>query len=106
MPSLSLRRFAAWVALLTGIAQAAFAAEILIVDAKPQPERLTAAPGGILIVGSANTPFVYKVRPGLTTEEKFVDATAEGSGTFFFGVLADAATNTLWTCQLTTVPDT
>jgi sugar lactone lactonase YvrE len=45
------------------------------------------------------------VRPGATTAEKFVDASAEGPGTFFFGMLADAATNTVWTCQLTPVPD-
>jgi sugar lactone lactonase YvrE len=101
MLSLRTRRFAACAALLTGLAQAAPAAEILIADAKSQPESLTVAPGGVLIVGSASTPFVYKVRPGLTTAEKFVDASAEGPGTFFFGMLADAATNTLWTCQLT-----
>ena len=104
MPNLCVRRFAACVALLMGLAQAASAAEILIADAKSQPESLTIAPGGILIVGSASTPFVYKVRPGSTTAEKFVDASAEGDGTFFFGMLADAATNTLWTCQLTPVP--
>jgi hypothetical protein len=104
MPNLSARRLAACVALLTGLAQAASAAEILIGDAKSQPESLTVAPGGILIVGSASSPFVYKVRPGSTTAEKFVDASAEGAGTFFFGMLADAATNTLWTCQLTPVP--
>jgi sugar lactone lactonase YvrE len=56
-----------------------------------------------LIVGSASSPFIYKVRPGSTTAEKFVDASGEGAGTFFFGMLADAATNTLWACQLTTV---
>jgi sugar lactone lactonase YvrE len=106
MPNLSARRLAACVALLSGLAQAASAAEILIVDAKSQPESLAVAPGGILIVGSASTPFVYKVRPGSTTAEKFVDASAEGAGTFFFGMLADAATNTLWTCQLTPVPGT
>src|ERR1700689_2728064 len=104
MRNLRALRFAACVALLTGLAQAASAAEILIVDAKSQPESLTIAPGGILIVGSASTPFVYRVRPGSTTAEKFVDASAEGDGTFFFGMLADAATNTLWTCQLTPVP--
>src|SRR6202050_625665 len=104
MPNLSARRLAACVALLTGLVQAASAAEILIVDAKSQPENLTVAPGGVLIVGSASTPFVYKVRPGSTTAEKFVDASAEGAGTFFFGMLADASTNTLWTCQLTPVP--
>src|SRR6202050_3563000 len=106
MPNLSARRLAACVALLTGLVQAASAAEILIADAKSQPESLTVAPGGILIVGSASTPFVYKVRPGSTTAEKFVDASAEGAGTFFFGMLADAASNTLWTCQLTPVPGT
>jgi DNA-binding beta-propeller fold protein YncE len=106
MPNLSARRLAACVAVLTGLAQAASGAEILIGDAKSQPESLTVAPGGVLIVGSASTPFVYKVRPGSTTAEKFVDASAEGAGTFFFGMLADAATNTLWTCQLTPVPGT
>jgi hypothetical protein len=106
MPKLFARRLAVCVALLTGFAQAASAAEILIVDAKSQPESLTIAPGGILFVGSASTPFVYKVRPGSTAAEKFVDASAEGPGTFFFGMLADAGTNTLWTCQLTPVPDT
>ncbi len=104
MPRLSALRFAACVALLTGLA--ASAAEILIVDDKSQPESLTVAPGGTLIVGSASTPFIYKVRPGSTTVEKFVDASAEGAGTFFFGMLADGATNTLWSCQLTPVPGT
>jgi len=99
----SARRLAACIALLTGFAQAAPAAEILIADANSQPESLTVAPGGVLIVGSAATPFVYKVRPGSTTAEKFVDASDEGPGTFFFGMLADATTNTLWTCQLTPV---
>ncbi len=106
MPNLTARRFATYVALLTGIAQAASAAEILIADAKSQPESLTVAPGAVLIVGSASSPFVYKVSPGSATAEKFVDASAEGPGTFFLGMLSDAATNTLWTCQLTPVPDT
>src|ERR1700723_2987405 len=105
MPNNNARRLAACIALLTGLTQAAPAAEILIADAKSQPESLTVAPGGVLIVGSASTPFVYKVRRGSTTAEKFVDATAEGPGTFFFGMLADASSNTVWTCQLTPVPD-
>src|SRR5271168_4567597 len=104
MPNLTALRLAACVALLTGLAQAAFAAEILIVDEKSSPESLTLAPGGVLIVGSASTPFVYKVRPGSTIAEKFVDASAEGAGTFFFGMLAVG--NTVWTCQLTPVPGT
>ena len=106
MPISNARRLAVCVALVAGFAQAASAADILIADAKSQPESLTVAPGGVLIVGSASTPFVYKVRSGSTTAEKFVDASAEGAGTFFFGMLADASTNTLWTCQLTPVPGT
>src|ERR1700710_3050157 len=90
--------------LIIGLCQTVYAAEILIADAKSQPESLTIAPGGVLIVGSASTPFVYKVRAGATTAEKFIDASAEGPGTFFLGMLADASTNTLWTCQLTPVP--
>ncbi|HSS99175.1 MAG TPA: hypothetical protein VLK33_19205 [Terriglobales bacterium] len=92
--------------MMISLAQSAFAAEVLINDAKSQPESLTVAPGGALIVGSASTPFVYKVRPGSTTAEKFIDVSSEGPGTFFLGMLADASTNTLWTCQLTPVPNT
>jgi sugar lactone lactonase YvrE len=106
MPKLRVVQLVACVALLTGCVQAAFAVEILIGDEKSQPESLTVAPGGTLIVGSASTPFIYKVRSGSTTAEKFVDASAEAPGTFFFGMLADAATNTLWACQLTPVPGT
>ncbi|MFL6415437.1 MAG: SMP-30/gluconolactonase/LRE family protein [Bryobacteraceae bacterium] len=98
------RWLGACVALALSLGQAAFAAEILIADPKSQPESLTVAPGGVLIVGSASTPFVYKVNAGASTAEKFIDASAEGPGTFFFGMLADASTNTLWTCQLTPVP--
>ena len=104
MPILNARRLAVCVALVAAFAPAVPAAEILIADAKSQPESLTVAPGGVLIVGSASTPFVYKVRSGSSIAEKFVDASAEGPGTFFFGMLADASSNTLWTCQLTPVP--
>jgi len=86
--------------------QGACAADILIADTKSQPESLTMAPGGVLIVGSASSPFVYKVRPGSSTAEKFIDVSAEGPGTFFLGMLADASSNTLWTCQLTPIPNT
>jgi hypothetical protein len=94
------------IVLLTAFAYTASSAEILIVDEKSSPESLTVAPGGALIVGSASTPYIYKVPKGSTTAQKFVDASAEGSGTFFFGMLADASTNTLWACQLTPVPNT
>jgi sugar lactone lactonase YvrE len=89
--------------LALGLTHGALAADILIADAKSQPESLSFA-AGTLYVGSASSPYVYKVNPTSSTVEKFVDASAEGPGTFFFGMLADPATNTLWTCQLTPVP--
>lgn len=101
------RRVATAAAVFTCCSLPAFAAtEVLIGDAKSQPESMTVAPGGVLIVGSASSPFVYRVQPGATTAEKFIDASAEPAGTFFFGMLADPATNTLWTCQLTPSPAT
>ncbi len=106
MSTSTARRFAICCALTMSLTKAASAADILIVDAKSQPESLTVAPGGVLIAGSASSPFVYKVRSGSSTAEKFIDASAEGPGTFFFGMLADAASNMLWTCQLTPVPNT
>ncbi|HEY1805884.1 MAG TPA: hypothetical protein VGG45_15535 [Terracidiphilus sp.] len=102
----SVRWLVACVAVGFCFTQTAAAAEILIGDAKSQPESLTVTPGGILIVGSASSPFVYRVAPGSTTAEKFIDVSGEGPGTFFFGMLADGATNTLWTCQLTPVQGT
>ncbi|HWB99284.1 MAG TPA: hypothetical protein VG672_21395, partial [Bryobacteraceae bacterium] len=97
---------AALAVLLLVPASAAMAADILIHDEKSQPESLTVAPDGALIAGSASSPYVYRVRKGAGTAERFIDASAEGPGTFFFGQLADAATGTLWTCQLTPVPNT
>jgi sugar lactone lactonase YvrE len=103
---LNTRILAVCIALVASLTQAQSPSEILIGDAKSQPESLTMAPDGVLIVGSASSPFVYKVSPGSSTAEKFIDASAEGPGTFFFGMLADASTHTLWTCQLTPVPNT
>jgi sugar lactone lactonase YvrE len=100
------RGLALGMAFSVGLAGSVASAQVLIGDEKSQPESLTVAPGGTLYVGSASSPFVYKVAPGATTAEKFVDASTEGPTTFFFGMLADGATNTLWTCQLTPVPNT
>ena len=89
-------------ALFAVAAPAAFAADILVHDAKSEPESLSAAPDGTLIVGSASAPYVYKIKAGTTTPEVFIDASAEGPGTFFFGELVDG--NTVWSCMLTPVP--
>lgn len=104
MPVSTLTRLAIQVAMVANLAQAVFAADILIADAKSSPESLTVGPAGTLIVGSASSPFVYRVRPGSDTAERFIDVSSEGPGTSFLGMLADTATNTLWTCQLSPVP--
>jgi len=88
-------------ALIAVSTPAALGADILIKDAKSQPESLAHAPDGTLIVGSASTPYVYKIKPGSTTPEVFIDASAEGPGTFFFGQLVDGGT--VWSCMLTPV---
>ncbi|MEO8661790.1 MAG: hypothetical protein ABI693_25210 [Bryobacteraceae bacterium] len=106
MSILNTRRLVIGVAWMACFVPAASADDILIADAKSQPESLTVVAGGALFVGSASTPFVYKVRSGSTTAEKFIDASGEGPGTFFFGMLADSSSETLWTCQLTPVPGT
>jgi sugar lactone lactonase YvrE len=80
-------------------------ANILIGDEKSSPESLTVAPDGQIIVGSATTAFVYRAKPDATTAEKFIDASSEPAGTRFLGMLADPADHTLWTCELTPVPD-
>jgi len=99
-----MKRLALTVSALALLSAPAMAADILIVDANSQPESLSIAPNGDLYVGSASTPFVYKVKKGTTTAQKFVDASAEGPGTFFFGQLVSG--DTLWTCQLTPVAGT
>jgi hypothetical protein len=93
-------------AFLASTVRAAPPGELLVHDEKSQPESLTLRPDGALVVGSAGSPSVYLVRKGATAAEILVDASAEGPGTFFFGQLADAATGTLWACQLTPVPGT
>ncbi len=103
----SLARYVAAVAALTCCSLSAFAAtEVLVGDAKSQPESMAVGPGGVLYVGSASSPFIYRVQPGATTAEKFIDLSSEPAVNYFLGVLTDPATNTLWACQQTPVPDT
>ncbi len=88
--------------LLASGAVSATAAEILVHDDKSSPESLTIAPDGAVIAGSASSPYIYRVKKGATTAEVFIDVSAE-AGSTFLGQLADAGTNTLWTCQMTPV---
>ena len=70
--------------------------------AKFRPESLTIAPGDVLFAGSAATPFVNSVRRS-SRREISIEASAQSPGIFFFGMLTDASTDMLWTCQLTPV---
>jgi hypothetical protein len=101
-----LRSAAFAAALLTLSVSTAMAAEILVHDDKSQPESMTVTPDGTVFAGSASSPFIYRVKNGATAADVFVDASAEGPGTFFFGQLADVSTGTLWSCQLVPVPGT
>lgn len=79
--------------------------EVLIADAQSEPESLSVGPDGTLFAGSASSPFIYRVRSGSPQADIFFDASRDGAGTFFFGILADANTNTLWACELTPNPE-
>lgn len=95
------------VTLVLGLsAEGASAAEILVHDDKSQPESLTVAPDGVVIAGSASSPYVYRAKKGSATAEQFIDVSADGPGTYFLGQLADGSTATLWTCELTPTPGT
>jgi hypothetical protein len=81
---------------------AAAAAEperVVTTDPHSEPESVTAAPDGSLILGSASKPVIYRAAKGATQAHVFIDASSEGAVTFL-GVLADAPTNTLWACQI------
>src|SRR6202041_3738412 len=70
---------------------------------KSQPESITVAPNGDLILGSAGSPKIYRAKKGSEKAEVFIDVSTDGAGTFL-GVLADAPTGTLWACQIYTSP--
>ena len=95
-----IRQFAIAVSLCALIARLADAATVSVPE-KSQPESITVAPDGDLILGSAATPKIYRARKGSDKAAVFVDVGNDGGGSFL-GVLADAPTNTLWACQIYT----
>jgi hypothetical protein len=95
-------------ALLAGLsvllAGAAMAATVTVPD-KSQPESITVAPDGELILGSAASPKIYRAKKGATQAKVFVDVSKDASADWtvsFLGVLSDAPTNTLWACEIYT----
>jgi hypothetical protein len=82
-------------ALIGAVAHAA----TVSVPEKSQPESITIAPNGDLILGSASSPKIYRAKKGSEKAEVFVDVSGDGGGSFL-GVLSDASTGTLWACQI------
>jgi sugar lactone lactonase YvrE len=91
------RLFSCLAAMLAFSFAAAAAESELVVTTDPhsEPESVTVAPDGSLILGSASKPVIYRA----TQAHVFIDASSEGAVTFL-GVLADAPSNTLWACQI------
>jgi sugar lactone lactonase YvrE len=86
-------------ACLSSLVSAAASAATVSVPAKTQPESITIAPNGDLILGSSANPKIYRAKKGADKATVFVDASSEGAVNFL-GMLADGATNTLWACQI------
>jgi hypothetical protein len=84
--------------LLLGSIPAAFAITVTT-DTGAQPESITAAPDGGLILGSATKPTIYRAAKGETKAKPWIDVSADGAVSFL-GVLSDVSTNTLWACEL------
>jgi sugar lactone lactonase YvrE len=78
---------------------AAFAADVTV-PAGTQPESLTVAPNGAVIFGSNATTKIYRAKKGAAAADVFIDVSVDSPNATFFGVLADAASNTLWACQI------
>jgi sugar lactone lactonase YvrE len=96
------RLSAGCLAILLAWSSAAVSAPSLVVTSDPQsqPESVTVAPDGSLILSSASKPVIYRAAKGATKAQVFIDASSEGAAVSFLGVLADARTNTLWACQI------
>jgi sugar lactone lactonase YvrE len=95
-----IRKFTCAASVCALIAPVADAATVSVPE-KSQPESITVAPNGDLILGSAASPKIYRTKKGSGNAEVFVDVSADGGGSFL-GVLADASANTLWACQIYT----
>jgi hypothetical protein len=77
---------------------------VVTTDPQSQPESITVAPDGALILGSMSKPVIYRAVKGATKAEVFIDVSSEGPVSFL-GVLADSGTNTLWACQIMRAPN-
>jgi hypothetical protein len=71
------------------IAPIAYAITVSVPE-KSQPESITVAPNGDLILGSAASAKIYRAKKGSDKVEVFVDASADGAVSFL-GVLAESS---------------
>jgi hypothetical protein len=97
-----IRKFTCAASLCAFMASVANAATVTVPE-KSQPESITVAPNGDLILGSAGSTKIYRAKKGSDRAEVFIDVSADGAGTFL-GVLADPSTSTLWACQIFPTP--
>jgi hypothetical protein len=67
------------------IAPAAYAVTVSV-PVKSQPESITVAANGDLMLGSAGSTKIYRAKKGSDKAEVFIDVSADGAGTFL-GVL-------------------
>ncbi len=97
-----LRKFTCAVSLCALLAPVANAITVSVPE-KSQPESITIASNGDLILGSAASPKIYRAKKGSDKAAVFVDVSADGAVSFL-GVLSDAPSNTLWACEIYTAP--
>lgn len=101
-------RSATWRSLVAAVAallicSAVRAAEpklVVTTDPGSDPESVTQAPDGSLILGSAAKPVIYRAAKGESQAKVFIDVSATEGSVSFLGVLADGPTNTLWACEI------
>src|SRR5260370_39252482 len=95
------RLFSCLAAMLAFSVAAAAAQPGLVVTTDPhsEPESVTVAPDGSLILGSASKPVIYRAAKGATQGDVFIDASSEGAVTFLGGP-ADAPTKSLCACPI------
>jgi hypothetical protein len=86
--------------LVCSAGQAAEPKLVVTTDPGSDPESITEAPDGSLILGSAAKPVIYRAAKGETQAKVFIDVSATEGNVSFLGVLADGPTNTLWACQI------
>jgi sugar lactone lactonase YvrE len=67
---------------------------------KARPESVTVAPDGSVILSSFTSPKIFRAAQGSSTATVFIDLSSETPKGIVLGVLADAASKTLWACQI------